>query len=455
MDEGSRLIILSHDKPCGRTGATPTIIAQLATPTINNYAFQVTMSLFRYPHLQLTLILSCGCFTTAAVASLSTVAVCLLITSSFLSYCFISYVCFQPEAETWRGKINKCWLSLMTSWKRNPTSLIPARVTSPLVHKEAQKLIQLILRDFVISWFHQISENDELPKETVRLLEHIALELQTRIQAVDIDALILSLLPLLDPYITALNEVGFVNNRGKQSFDVNHEYCLLLFEKKSHLVHPALKTESSQLEHIQKLVDIFITSAVPSHYKHCDIGVQFIREILVYRVFHPFVRIICEPDFLLKCIPLILAKASDEKIQGIHKHIRLENEILDEQLQKPAGLVSPYVVSPPPPTSNHHHHCYIESVDYSSVTQSLSFPWANEKQNSLEYQHFRRQRATTDTTMTQSLRRDDFLTPVIEDEPDLVHVDLPPIYVTQHVRVDTKDGIHIGYIIKVSRIFSN
>lgn len=440
----------------------------------------MTLSLFRYPHLQLTLILSCGCFTTAAVVSLSTLAVCLLIVSSFLSYCFISYLCFQPEAKIWRDKINKCWLSLMTSWKRNPTSLIPSRVTSPLVHKESQKLIQLILRDFVISWFHQISENDELPKEVVRLLEHIALELQTRVQAVDIDALILSLLPLLDPYITALNEVGFVNNRGKQSFDVNHEYCLLLFEKKPHLVHPALKTESSEIEHIQRLVDVFITSAVPSHYKHCDIGVQFIREVLVYRVFHPFVRILCEPDFLLKCIPLILAKASDEKVQTILKQIRLENETLDEQLRNPAGLVSPYVIPPPnetlnerlqnpagllsphviyppSPPSNHCHHYYIDSVDCSSVTQSLSLPQANEKQKSLEYQQFRRQQATADTTMTQSLRRNDFLTPVIEDEPqdDLVHVDLPPIYITQYVRVDTKDGIHIGYIIKVSYIMSN
>ena len=413
----------------------------------------MAVSLFRYPYLQLTLILSCGCFTAAAVVSLSTVAVCLLIVSSFLSYCFISYVCYQPEAEIWRDKLNKCWLSLMTSWKRNPTSLIPTRVKSPLVHKEAQKIIQLILRDFIISWFHQISENDEFPKETVRLLEHIALELQTRIQVVDIDALILSLLPLLDPYITALNEVGFVNNRGKQSFDVNHEYCLLLFEKKPHLVHPALKTESSEIEHIQRLVDIFITSAVPSHYKHCDIGVQFIRQVLVYRVFHPFVRRICEPDFLLKCIPLILAKASDEKVQAIQEQIRLENEILDKQLQDPAGLVSPYMISPPSLISNHHHR-YFDSVDYSnsSVTQSLSIPWINENQMSLEYQQTRRQQATTGTIMTQSLRRDDFLAPVIENEThdDLVHVDLPPIYVTRHVRVDTKDGIHIGYIIKVS-----
>ena len=390
------------------------------------------MSPYRYGVVQSCLILTGGCCGAIAVAILPTIGAVTLIVFTFLFCALLHYVCYHPGGRAWRRAINVYFAGLLLL-SGSPARAGPGNSSkrSELVHKEAQKLIQLIVRDFVVSWYHQISENQEFPRETVCLLEHLANDLQTRLATVDARSLLLSLLPLLDPYLTALNEVGYVNKRGKSTFDVAHDYCLMLFEKKPHLVHPALKNDQTELEHIQRLVDTFIcSSAIPSHYKQSDIAIQFIREVLVYRVFHPLFNLICEPEFLLHSIPLLLAKASDEKIRNIMSQIEAENKILDYQLSQQTGLLTPFSKAPPPPP--------IPTSLSDTVQYRNSYPYRG-----------------GDHQVPQSLRNDaasngelggDYVDASIEES---VYVNLPPIYIDKHVRVDTKDGVHTGYIIKV------
>ena len=390
------------------------------------------MSPYRYGFIQSALILSAGCCGALAILSLPTIAVFALIIISFLSYALVRYVFYHPGGRVWRLAI-KHYLTSRLLLSASPAKSTSKR--SELVHKEAQKLIQLIIRDFIVSWYKQISENPEFPQETVCLLEHLANDLQARVATVDVRSTILSLLPLLDPYLTALNEVGYVNERGKSTFDVTHTYCLMLFEKKPHLVHPALKNSQTEVEHLQRLVDTFISSSnvIPSNYKQCDIAVQFIREILVYRVFQPLFDLICEPEFLLRGIPLLLAKASDEKIRQVMLEIESENLLLDKHLSQPTGLLTPFtsVPAPPPihiPDATH----YRTSYPY-RVGEEYQYPPSG----------------VTSNAMSNGGISDDEL----YDES--VYVNLPPIYIDKHVRVDTKDGVHTGYIIKVVIIIIN
>ena len=376
------------------------------------------MSPYRYGFIQSALILSAGCCGALAILSLPTIAVFALILISFLSYALVRYVFYHPGGRVWRLAI-KPYLTSRLLLSASPAKSTSKR--SELVHKEAQKFIQLIIRDFIVSWYKQISENPEFPQETVCLLEHLANDLQARVSTVDIRSTILSLLPLLDPYLTALNEVGYVNERGKSTFDVTHTYCLMLFEKKPHLVHPALKNSQTEIEHLQRLVDTFISSSnvIPSNYKQCDIAVQFIREILVYRVFQPLFDLVCEPEFLLKGIPLLLAKASDEKIRQVMLEIEAENLILDKHLSQPTGLLTPFTSLPAPPP--------IHIPDSPRYRTSYHYRMGGDYQ--------------CPPSSNSSIVDDEFF--------DCTDVDLPPIYIDKHVRVDTKDGVHTGYIIKV------
>jgi hypothetical protein len=277
-----------------------------------------------------------------------------------------------------------------------------------MVHKEAQKLIQLIMKDIVLSWYHKISHDEELPLEVVRILEYIACDVQSRLQHVNVNQTINTILPLIDPYITALNEVGFINERGKLTFDVTHPNCTMLFEKKSNLVHYALKNKTTEIEHLEKLVDAYIISGIPPCYRSCDIAVQFIRDAFVYRVLAPLVNLLCQPDFLLKTIPLILAKASDDKIKRIMALVDEENKVLDEQLALPLGLMSPYAIS--------------DVISQGGLSEDLeSYPWP----------------------------RESFRSPSIDDANDgPVIVPLPSIYITRNVNVEATDGVHTGYIIR-------
>lgn len=414
------------------------------------------MSPYRYSFIQSLLILSVGSVGALGVLVLPNITtVLILCVAGLISYAVVCYVCYNPNGSHWRRYINKLLIKVILS--ANSRRLLKRNKSyeqSELVHKEGQKLIQLILRDFVTSWYYGISNNEEFPQEVSRLLEHIAIELQYRIQRANVNDTLLSILPLLDPYITALNEVGSVNERGKITFDVRHQNCLMLFEKKPHLCHPALKSTQTQLEHLQRLADCFICSdSIPSHYKQCDIAVQFIREVLVYGIFHPVLNLLCQPDFLIKAIPLILAKASDEKVTGVMDAIREENKVLDQQLDTTNGLLS--LCTQPLPTlplsppllsisSTAANSTLDNSIDF---TQSMSsYPYSTYHPNNGE----RNRSHTTLNPRATSLEAPLSSTDDTSFLEDSVLVNLPPIYINRYVRVQsTNDETYIGYIIKV------
>ena len=137
------------------------------------------------------------------------------------------------------------------------------RKVALLPHREAQKLIQLIPRDFVMSWFKRMSADDEIAARL--LLEHIAIKLNVRFQKIDIsNKLHPAYVPFIDPYLMAFNDAGCVNGRSQAQFDVNHPYRLMLFENKTSVCHhPTLCKDEGEIEHTHCLVDLFIQCAVP------------------------------------------------------------------------------------------------------------------------------------------------------------------------------------------------
>ena len=383
------------------------------------------LRLYAYPNLQLCLILISGCMAAITTFILPSLVVCFLLVCGVCSYFFITCLCYQPEGELWRSKITDILISCFSYYfkVKSKTQQVVNPVTtnkgdvSQLVHYETQKMIELISRDFIMTWYQNVSHDKELPQDVVQLLQHLSLELNIRLQNIDIKALILHVIPLVDPFLTTLNEVGHINERGKLTFDVNHPYCVMLLEKKPNVIHPALKNEISEIEYLEKMIDTFLQSSVPPQYKKCDIGLQFVREVLVHRVFTPVINLLCDPSFLLQAIPLILAKASEEKVRIIMNSIRNENLQLQENLSHPDGLLSSILP---------------QSMKYKSISWSgeISAPFQSMMRES---NILSSGRVETDSQTVE----------------DLVFVTFPSIYVNRHVRVDTKDGIHVGYIVKV------
>ncbi len=208
-------------------------------------------------------------------------------------------------------------------------------------HKEAQKIIQLLMRDFVRSWYSDITNDSEFLEDVQKVLEHIALEINIRVQQMDMEKVSVDLLELISPYLEVLNKVGSRSfNGGLELFDVINDKCLKEFEANPRVAHPALRSPASERRHYRQALDAILQTAFPAEYARCDVASLFVRELLLKNLIEPVFDLLCEPAFLYECIPLILLKASPEKVNQQLQEIVRENEELDHVLNRGRLIVN-------------------------------------------------------------------------------------------------------------------
>ena len=375
---------------------------------------------YRYSTVHLATVVLLGCVIALATLLFSSVITFLLLLSCVSSFVLATVICYHPYGGIFRQKFTELLLLSIavytTKTRNNGGSFMTTNRghVSTLIHNESQKIVRLVVRDFVITWYSTVSNDKQLPRDVIRLLQHIALELYFRLQIVDVNDLIIHILPVINPFLSALNEVGYTtlsNSVPCPVYDINHPNCVILFEKNPRLTHPALKSSDAEIQYLQKLVDSYLISAVPTQYLKCDVGLQLIRNSLVYRLIKPLFDLLCDPIFLVECIPLILSKLLEHKVEEILTNIKAENSTFIPQLSDTDGMLSSIIDTAMSNTSN----TFWEECD------------DNESED-------------TPVQLVQS---------VSSPCEEIVHIPLPSVYISRYVSVDNKDGVHVGYIIKV------
>lgn len=207
-------------------------------------------------------------------------------------------------------------------------------------HKEAQKIIQLFMRDFVNSWYPGVTGDTEFPEDMQKVLEHVALEVNVRLQQVELEQAVVQLLQLILPYLEVLNKTGIRCYSGVELFDVTTETCVKEFEASPAVAHHALKSPAHEHRHCRQALDALIQCALPTEYARCDLACTFIRELLLANIVDPLFDLLCDPAFLYEAIPLILSKATVEKVSRQLADIDLENEELERTLSRGRLVVS-------------------------------------------------------------------------------------------------------------------
>lgn len=379
------------------------------------------MVLYRYSSLHLAVILVAGLVVASTMVFCSVLVSVVTVLCGLVGYVLVTVLCYHTSGDYLRCKLDSFMLFLLaysttanegvTRRRQVNTSIGPVPA---LVHFESQKLVKLIVRDFVVSWYSTVSTNEELPQDVIKVLQHLVLQLHLRVQAININDVILGILPIINPFIVSLNEVGYYSNEGIQVYDVNHPFCAILFEKNPRLTHPALKSSITEIRYLQKLVDCFLISAVPPQYRKCDIALQLIRNIMVYRVFRPVFDLICDPMFLLESIPLILSKLPDSKVLEILNKMETENHEIADELSTDNGVLD------------------------SIIKYHSPLPDPEDQDGSVD---------TKEESLEDELPQ--LVQSVSAPTEDIVMVPLPLVYISKHVSVDI-DGVHTGYIIKVT-----
>ena len=348
-------------------------------------------------------------------------------------------------------------------------------------HKEAQKFIELIMRDFVKEWYRDVTNDVEFPEDVEKILEHVALEANMRVQKIDLDELVCQLLTLIHPYLEVLNETGVVDYNGVMVFDVENEKCLRAFESNHRVAHRALRSPESELRYYRQALDALVQCAVPPEYRNCDIACTFVRELLLKNIIEPLINLLCDPDFLIEAIPIILEKASPEKVRRELVDIERENDELGRR--RHSGRLRMKTMSQRRRFMSLDSQ-FVQSVQLGSpvgdfadqgtrgydITGASSFgSQLSQSQSSADILPTRRKLPRLSSSpllipkrhtvgLSSSPRLPPKLVPASppQDEftppyDDMLHVDLPPIYVTSHARVESGGAAssYIGYIIKV------
>ena len=314
----------------------------------------------------------------------------LLCTATVLSYCATSFTCYHPDAKKWREYLSEWYKYLfvwalnysqspaksdqdnvgnfsyhfssqsMTSLSGRPSPQSPTSIehehesggkrrvsgeegVTPVLncHKEAQKIIQLVMKDFIHNWYTEVTNDTEFLEDVQKVLEHIALEVNIRLQQMNLEELIVDLLTLILPYLEVLNKAGCRNyNGGVELFDVNNEKCLKEFEASPKARHYAMRSRAAEKQHFRQILDVLIQTAFPPEYARCDSACTFVRELLLKNIMGPLFDLLCDPAFLYTSIPMILSKAAPEKIRRQLDAILKENKELDRMLNRGRLIVS-------------------------------------------------------------------------------------------------------------------
>ena len=274
-----------------------------------------------------------------------------------LSYCSASYLYYNPEAKQWREQVDR-WYEIIFVWalsyRHTPhlqTAVEPSisqqqqssdsnprnsgkPQPSKSCHREAQKMIQLIMQHFVHKWYDELTNDIEFPEDVQKILEHVALETNIRLKQIDLEEIVCEIAALVIPYLDAVNEAGEQDHNGVKAFDVTHEKCVREFESNALVEHRALRSREQELRYYRQAIDALIQCAVPNEYAGCDSACMFVREVLLENVIEPVLNLLCDPDFLYKSIPIVLSKASEEKVVRELAEIQRENEKLEKDLSR-------------------------------------------------------------------------------------------------------------------------
>ena len=298
----------------------------------------------------------------------------LLCVVSGLSYCSAAYLYYNTEARQWREQVD-LWYQELFIWAlgyEHPSSSrsssssqtalesslqCPGQLPSSLAseagaqnrgsssgktkpqpskvcHREVQKMIQLIMQHFVHQWYNGITNDFEFPEDVQKILEHVALEINVRMKGMELEEIVCEVAALVIPYLEAVNKAGERDLNGIKVFDVTHDNCVREFENNINVEHRSLRSREQELRYYRQALDTLIQCAVPNEYAVCDPACMFVREILLANIIEPLLNLLCDPDFLYESIPVVLSKASKEKVERELAEIQHENEKLEKQLSR-------------------------------------------------------------------------------------------------------------------------
>ncbi|KAF9469831.1 PhoX domain-containing protein [Collybia nuda] len=217
------------------------------------------------------------------------------------------------------------WQAVLTrsQWSQNtPQSFPPLYPGAPIVSAALNDILIMIVRDFVLAWYKDLSASPSFPMAVSTVLHESLGQVLNRASSIDISALIVKrILPKITAHVEQFrqSEVALRGAGLERKLTQSEELDLLLASryasKGAGKLHPAIEnlstafTKQSEEIHLRLLIEKALPYILPEKESRSRVFKLVVREIAVCSVLQPLMDMVSDPDFWNRAIDQVAGAA--------------------------------------------------------------------------------------------------------------------------------------------------
>ena len=218
------------------------------------------------------------------------------------------------------------WQAVLTrsQWAHKPpNSLAPLYPESAAISAAVNDLLILIVRDFVLSWYRDLSNSPSFPTAVSATMHGALQRLLARAETLDIPALVVKrIMPQVTAHIenfrqseVALRGAG-LERRLTQSEELDLLLASRYASRSGGKLHPAIDnlsstfTKQTEESHLRALVDRALPYILPEKEARSECVRIVVREIASCSVLYPVMDMLSDPDFWNRSINQVVSALS-------------------------------------------------------------------------------------------------------------------------------------------------
>ncbi|KAL1781748.1 sorting nexin-19 isoform X1 [Sigmodon hispidus] len=181
------------------------------------------------------------------------------------------------------------------------TTCPPCPEAERQLEQEINHTIQMIIRDFVLSWYRSVSQEPAFEAEMEAAMKGLAQELRRRMSIVDRHALTQKLLTLcgchLQSYIQAKEATAREQSCSVQPSQLWDAYC------QATTPHPAMHSPTTEITYARGIVNLLLQELVPKPHLETRTGRHVVVELITCNVILPLISKLSDPDWIHLILP--------------------------------------------------------------------------------------------------------------------------------------------------------
>jgi sorting nexin-25 len=199
---------------------------------------------------------------------------------------------------------------IRSQWShRPPQSLPPLYPESPMISAAINEMLILVVRDFVLTWYRDISSSPSFPTAVSAMVHSSLGRLLSRLSTADASSILVKrVLPKITMHVEQFRE-SEIALRGaglERRLTESEELDMLLasrYASKGGRLHPAISnlsssfTKQAEENHLKSLLDRILPFVLPENEaRNKALGI-IVREIAACSVLYPLMDMLTDPDF--------------------------------------------------------------------------------------------------------------------------------------------------------------